>query len=184
MPPKKRTRTNPQLTLTQEDVNQLMQDGIAVAIREERERVRREATRAEGHARDSVTGPIARECLFVGFIKYGPTQFHRTEGAVGLVRWFEKMENTFEISESPYTKRFNELALLCPDAVPNEKKKVELYIKGANQAEVTPKCNHCGKCHFYQCPTRCENYGKLGHKAKDCRGKNVAPGAAVQPNIV
>ncbi|GJW63339.1 putative reverse transcriptase domain-containing protein [Tanacetum coccineum] len=29
-----------------------------------------------------------------------------------------------------YTQRFNELALLCPDAVPNEKKKVELYIKG------------------------------------------------------
>nr|GFC31824.1 putative reverse transcriptase domain-containing protein [Tanacetum cinerariifolium] len=25
---------------------------------------------------------------------------------------------------------------------------------------------------------------KLGHKAKDCRGKNVAHGAAVQPNIV
>nr|GEY65180.1 putative reverse transcriptase domain-containing protein [Tanacetum cinerariifolium] len=120
-----------------------------------------------------------------------------------LVRWFEKMENTFEISEcaegkkvkfatatlygraltwwnsqvttlgrevangrpwsevkqmmtdefcptekvqrledemrhlklrdmniAAYMKRFNELALLCPDAVPNEKKKVELYIKG------------------------------------------------------
>nr|GEX24109.1 reverse transcriptase domain-containing protein [Tanacetum cinerariifolium] len=29
-----------------------------------------------------------------------------------------------------YKERFNELALLCPDAVPNEKKKVELYIKG------------------------------------------------------
>ncbi|GJR72937.1 putative reverse transcriptase domain-containing protein [Tanacetum coccineum] len=29
-----------------------------------------------------------------------------------------------------YTERFNELALLCPDVVPNEKKKVELYIKG------------------------------------------------------
>ncbi|GKA26958.1 putative reverse transcriptase domain-containing protein [Tanacetum coccineum] len=29
-----------------------------------------------------------------------------------------------------YTERFNELDLLCPDAVPNEKKKVELYIKG------------------------------------------------------
>ncbi|GKE08572.1 hypothetical protein Tco_1412123, partial [Tanacetum coccineum] len=29
-----------------------------------------------------------------------------------------------------YTKRFNELALLCPDVVPNEKKKVELYIEG------------------------------------------------------
>ncbi|GJT78780.1 hypothetical protein Tco_1045505 [Tanacetum coccineum] len=29
-----------------------------------------------------------------------------------------------------YTERFNELALLCPDAFPNENKKVELYIKG------------------------------------------------------
>ncbi|GJR81212.1 putative reverse transcriptase domain-containing protein [Tanacetum coccineum] len=29
-----------------------------------------------------------------------------------------------------YTERFNELALLCPDVVPNEKKKVELDIKG------------------------------------------------------
>nr|GEV61057.1 reverse transcriptase domain-containing protein [Tanacetum cinerariifolium] len=78
--------------------------------------------------------------------------FHETEGAVGLVRWIEKMENTFEISEcaegkkrledklrhlklrdmniAAYTKRFNELALLCPDDVPNEKKKVKLYIKG------------------------------------------------------
>nr|GEZ71853.1 putative reverse transcriptase domain-containing protein [Tanacetum cinerariifolium] len=29
-----------------------------------------------------------------------------------------------------YTERFNKLALLCPDVVPNEKKKVKLYIKG------------------------------------------------------
>nr|GEW43564.1 putative reverse transcriptase domain-containing protein [Tanacetum cinerariifolium] len=49
--------------------------------------------------------------------------------------------------------------LLCPDAVPNEKKKVELYIKGLPEII-------------------------KGHKAKDCRGKNVAPGAALQPNIV
>nr|GEV45450.1 putative reverse transcriptase domain-containing protein [Tanacetum cinerariifolium] len=29
-----------------------------------------------------------------------------------------------------YTQRFNELVLLCPKAVPNEKKKVEAYIRG------------------------------------------------------
>nr|GEV66803.1 hypothetical protein [Tanacetum cinerariifolium] len=330
MPPKRRSRTNPQLTLTQEDVDQLVQDGIAAAIRDERERVRREATRAEGPVRDPVTAPMAQECSFANFMKCSPTQFHGTEGAVGLVHWFEKMENTFEISEcaevrkvanarswvkvkqmmtdefcpteevqrledelrylklrdmniAAYTERFKELALLCPDAVPNEKKKVELYIKGlpeiikgettssrpitlneavrmahalmeqkiqsknkriaeglkrkwennnqgnnnnnnnnnhnnnhnrgnyqnnnhhnqnnnrrqnnaralttaqntrANQTGVAPKCNRCGRCHFHQCPTRCENYGKIGHKAKDCRGKNVAPGAVVQPNIV
>nr|GFA09692.1 hypothetical protein [Tanacetum cinerariifolium] len=199
----------------------LVQDRIATAIKDERKRVRREATRAEGPARDPVTAPIAPEFSFSGFMKCGPTQFHETEGAVGLVRWFEKMENTFEISEcakvrkrfedelrhlklrdmniAAYTERFNKLALLCPDDVPNEKKKVELYIKGLpeiikgettssrlvtlNEAVVAPKCNHCGKCHFHQCPPRCENCGKMRHKAKYCRGKNMAPSAAVQPNI-
>nr|GEY55684.1 hypothetical protein [Tanacetum cinerariifolium] len=58
--------------------------GIAAAVREERERVRREATRAGGPARDPITEPIARECSFASFMKCGPTQFHGTEGAVGL----------------------------------------------------------------------------------------------------
>nr|GEU41639.1 hypothetical protein [Tanacetum cinerariifolium] len=67
MPPKRRSQTNPQPTLTQEDVDQLVRDGIEADIREKRERVRMEATRAGG--------------------------------AVRLVRWFEKIENTFKISE-------------------------------------------------------------------------------------
>nr|GEV80597.1 ribonuclease H-like domain-containing protein [Tanacetum cinerariifolium] len=264
MPPKRRPQTNPQPTLTQEAVDQLVRDGI---------------------------------------------EFHRTEGAIGLVRWFEMMENTFEISREvanrrpwtkvkqmmtdkfclteevqrledelrhlklrdmnivAYTERFNELALLCHDAVPNEKKKVEVYIKGlpeiikgettssrlatlneavriahalmeqkiqakneriaegikrkwenknqgnnnnnnshnrgnywnnnhhnqnnnrrqsnaralstaqnkgANQTRIAPKCNRCGRCHFDQCPSKCENFGRMGHKAKDCRNKNKA----------
>nr|GFC02846.1 hypothetical protein [Tanacetum cinerariifolium] len=37
MPPKRRSQTNPQLTLTQKDVDQLVRDGAA-AIRDERER--------------------------------------------------------------------------------------------------------------------------------------------------
>nr|GEY54892.1 putative reverse transcriptase domain-containing protein [Tanacetum cinerariifolium] len=256
-----------------------------------------EATRAGGPAGGPVTAPMARECSFAGFMKCGPTQFHGAEGAVGLVRWFEKMENTFKISEctkgrkrledelrhlklrdmniAAYIERFNELALLCPDVVLNEKKKVELYIKGlpeiiksettssrpvtlneavrmahalmeqkiqakneriaeglkrkwennkqgnnnnshnqgnyqnnnhhnqsnnqrqnnaralttaqnegANQTGVAPKCNRYGRCHFDQCPSKCENYGRMGHKAKDCRSKNVASGAAVQLNVV
>ncbi|GKB72431.1 putative reverse transcriptase domain-containing protein [Tanacetum coccineum] len=112
--------------------------------------------------------PVAQECTFVGFMKCGPTQFHGTEGDAGLCHWFEKMENTFKISECvegrkmmidefcpieevqrledelrhlklrdmnivAYTEMFNELALLCLDVVPSEKKKVELYIKGLPQ---------------------------------------------------
>nr|GEU48597.1 putative reverse transcriptase domain-containing protein [Tanacetum cinerariifolium] len=154
-------------------------------------------------SRGPAATPMARECSFVGFMKCGPTQFHGTEGAFELVRWFKKIENTFEISEcaegkkvkfatatlhgraltwwnsqvailgcelangrpwtevkqmmtdefcpteevqrledelrhlklrdmniAAYTERFNESDLLCPDAIPNKKKKVELYIKG------------------------------------------------------
>nr|GEZ45542.1 hypothetical protein [Tanacetum cinerariifolium] len=291
MPPKRRSQTNPQLTLTQEDVDQLVQDGIAAAIRDERERVRRETTRAEGPARDPVIAPIARECSFASFMKCGPTQFHRTEGAVGLVRWFEKMENTFEISEcakvrkvkfatatlhgrtltwwnsqvatlgrevanarswaevkqmmtdefclteevqrledelrhlklrdmniAAYTEGLPEIIkgetssrletlneavrmayALMEQKIQSKNEKITEGLKkkqnnaralttaqntGANQTGVAPKCNRCGRCHFHQCPTRCENCGKLRHKAKDCQGRNVAPGAAVQPNIV
>nr|GFC12108.1 hypothetical protein [Tanacetum cinerariifolium] len=99
MPPKRRSQTNPQPNLTKEDVDQLVRDGIEAAIRDERERVKKEATRAGGPDGGPATAPTARECSFSGFIKCGPTQFHRTKGAVGLVCWFEKMENTFEISK-------------------------------------------------------------------------------------
>nr|GEU38997.1 putative reverse transcriptase domain-containing protein [Tanacetum cinerariifolium] len=98
--------------------------GSPPTIRAERERVRMEVARDGGPTGGPMAAPMARVCSFTGFMKCGPTQFHGTEGAVELVRWFEKMENTFEI------KRFNELALLCSDDVPNEKKKVKLYIKG------------------------------------------------------
>nr|GEY12954.1 hypothetical protein [Tanacetum cinerariifolium] len=290
MPPKRRSQTNPQPTLTQEAINQLVLDGIEAAIRDERERVRREATRAGGPAGGPAARPLAQECSFIGFMKCGPTQFHSTEGAVRLVRWFEKLENTFEISHEvangrpwtevkqmmtdefclteevqrledelrhlklrdmnivAYTERFNELALLCPDAIPNEKKKVEVYIKGlleiikgetnssrpvtlneavrvahalmeqkiqgknkriakglkrkwennnqgnnnntnihnrgTNQTGIAPKCNCGGRCHFDQCPSKYENCRRMRHKEKDCRSKNVASGAAVQPNVV
>nr|GFB71223.1 putative reverse transcriptase domain-containing protein [Tanacetum cinerariifolium] len=75
------------------------------AIRDERERVRIEATRARGPAGGPAAAPMARECSFTGFMKCGPTQFHGIKGAVGLVCWFEKMENTFEISECAEGKK-------------------------------------------------------------------------------
>ncbi|GKE17555.1 putative reverse transcriptase domain-containing protein, partial [Tanacetum coccineum] len=210
MPQKRRsqinpTQTSPKVSLTLEAVNQLVREGVEEAIRAEWEIVRLEATRgpAEGPVVAPVAAPVARECTFYGFNKCGPTLFHGTEGAVGLIHWFEKMESTFGISKcaegkkvkfaaatlngraliwwktqvatlgievangmpwaemkklmidefcpieevqrledelrnlklrdmniAAYTQRFNELALLCPDTIPNEKKKVELYIKG------------------------------------------------------
>nr|GEV85412.1 putative reverse transcriptase domain-containing protein [Tanacetum cinerariifolium] len=102
-----------------------------------------EATRAVGPAWGPTAAPMARECSFTGFMKCGPTQFHETEGAVDLfvdefcpTKEVQRLEDELrhlklrDMNIVAYMERFSELALLCPDVVPNEKKKVELYLKG------------------------------------------------------
>nr|GEX56775.1 putative reverse transcriptase domain-containing protein [Tanacetum cinerariifolium] len=64
-----------------------------------------------------------------------------------------------------YTQWFNELVLLCPEAVPTDKKKVEAYIKGLPE-------NIKG------------DLTSPGHYARDCRKKAVATGANTQSTPV
>ncbi|GJZ92083.1 putative reverse transcriptase domain-containing protein, partial [Tanacetum coccineum] len=45
--------------------------------------------------------PIARECTYQDHVKCQPLNFKGTEGVVGLIRWFEKMETVFHISNYP-----------------------------------------------------------------------------------
>nr|GFC15709.1 hypothetical protein [Tanacetum cinerariifolium] len=42
--------------------------------------------------------PVARECTYQYFMKCQPLNFKGTEGVVGLIRWFEKMEIVCDIS--------------------------------------------------------------------------------------
>ncbi|GJS39050.1 putative reverse transcriptase domain-containing protein [Tanacetum coccineum] len=55
---------------------------------------------------------------------------------------------------------------------------------GANQTGVVPKCNRYGICHFDQCPPKCNNCRKMGHKEKDCRSRNVASGTNARSAVV
>ncbi|GJV04965.1 putative reverse transcriptase domain-containing protein [Tanacetum coccineum] len=55
---------------------------------------------------------------------------------------------------------------------------------GANQTGVAPKCNRYGICHFDQCPPKCNNCRKMGHKEKDCRSRNVASGTNARSTVV
>ncbi|GJR70753.1 putative reverse transcriptase domain-containing protein [Tanacetum coccineum] len=45
--------------------------------------------------------PVARECTYQDFMKCQPLNFKGTEGVIGLIRWFEKMETVFHISNCP-----------------------------------------------------------------------------------
>ncbi|GJS00957.1 putative reverse transcriptase domain-containing protein [Tanacetum coccineum] len=56
-----------------------------------------------GNPNDNGRGdrPVARECTYQDFMKCQPLNFKGTEGVVGLIRWFEKMETVFHISNCP-----------------------------------------------------------------------------------
>ncbi|GJW08777.1 putative reverse transcriptase domain-containing protein [Tanacetum coccineum] len=45
--------------------------------------------------------PVVRECMYQDFMKCQPLNFKGTEGVVGLIRWFEKIETVFHISNCP-----------------------------------------------------------------------------------
>ncbi|GJU41291.1 hypothetical protein Tco_1194248 [Tanacetum coccineum] len=51
--------------------------------------------------------PVARECTYQDFMKCQPLNFKGTEGVVGLIRWFEKMETMFHISNCPEKSQVN-----------------------------------------------------------------------------
>ncbi|GJT65062.1 putative reverse transcriptase domain-containing protein [Tanacetum coccineum] len=143
-----------------------------------------------------------------------------------------------------YTKRFHELAQLCPEMVPTERKKIEAYIRGltdnikgtvigskptslneavrmvytlmeqkaqarieritegnkrkwqgnARAMTTAPAeqggyagnkllCNRCKKHHFGYCKVLCNNCGRAGHMARDCKGKAIATGDNVRPTV-
>ncbi|GKC97295.1 hypothetical protein Tco_1167570, partial [Tanacetum coccineum] len=58
-----------------------------------------ESENPNGSDRDA--RPVARECTYQDFMKYQPLNFKGTEGVVGFIRWFEKMETVFHISNCP-----------------------------------------------------------------------------------
>nr|GEW08342.1 reverse transcriptase domain-containing protein [Tanacetum cinerariifolium] len=53
-----------------------------------------------------------------------------TEGAVGLVRWFERAESVFSRSNCTEDCKVKFATVLCPIIVPNSKKMMEVFIGG------------------------------------------------------
>ncbi|GJT31146.1 putative reverse transcriptase domain-containing protein [Tanacetum coccineum] len=95
---------------------------------------------------DGGARPIARECTYQDFMKCQPLNFKGTEGVVGLIRWFEKMETIFHISNCPEIYQVKELMKLmaevyCPR---NEIQKMKselwnLIVKNNDLAAYTQK---------------------------------------------
>ncbi|GJU40773.1 hypothetical protein Tco_1193730 [Tanacetum coccineum] len=87
----KRTSTSAAPSMTQVIIRKLVADSFSAAL---------EAQAATMANTDNTnTGPkeapVARKCIYKEFMSYQPFSFKGTEGAVGLIRWFERTESVF-----------------------------------------------------------------------------------------
>ncbi|GJY52406.1 reverse transcriptase domain-containing protein [Tanacetum coccineum] len=201
----KRTSTSETPAITLDAIQQLITNGITTALEAQA------ATMANADNPNRNTGPreipVAKRGNYKEFISCQPFYFNGTEGAVGLIRWFERTESVFSRSNcaeenkvtfatgtltddalswwnayaqpiginqanqitwtelkrlltnkycprtevkkmedefynlvvkgndlKTYIRRFQELAVLCPNMVPNTEKLMEAFIGGLPQS--------------------------------------------------
>ncbi|GJW64510.1 putative reverse transcriptase domain-containing protein [Tanacetum coccineum] len=100
--------------------------------------------------------PVVRECTYQDFMKCQPLNFKGTEGVVGLIKWFEKME------KQPPFKRQNV----------GGQNVARAYTVGNNERRVyngsLPLCNKCKFHHEGPCTVMWE-VQQGWHLTKDCK---------------
>ncbi|GJS59407.1 reverse transcriptase domain-containing protein [Tanacetum coccineum] len=92
----KRTSTSAAPAMTQAAIRKLVADSVVAALEAQA------ATMANTDNTNRNTGPretpVARKCSYKEFMSCQPFNFKGTEGAVGLIRWFERTESVFSRS--------------------------------------------------------------------------------------
>ncbi|GKC12436.1 reverse transcriptase domain-containing protein [Tanacetum coccineum] len=269
MPPK-RTSTSETPAITLAAIQQLINDGISSALKAQAASM---ASASNPNRNTGPTGtPVAKTGNYKEFVSCQPFYFNGTEGAVSLIRWFERTESVFSRSHcaeenkvtyatgtltddalswwnsyaqpiginqanqitwtelkrlltdkycprtevkkmedefynlvvkgndlKTYIRRFQELAVLCPNMVPNAEKLMEVFINGlprSIEGNVTaskqetfrtytatngytgnrPLCERCTLHHIGPCTVKCRTCNKIGHLTKNCKNKRLATG--------
>ncbi|GJW31090.1 hypothetical protein Tco_0051122 [Tanacetum coccineum] len=89
----KRISTSVALAMTQAAIKKLVADNVSAALKAQA------ATMANTDNTNRNTGqretPVARKSSYKEFMSCQPFNFKGTEGAVGLIRWFERTESVF-----------------------------------------------------------------------------------------
>ncbi|GKC10227.1 ribonuclease H-like domain-containing protein [Tanacetum coccineum] len=95
MPPK-RTSTSEAPAMTQAAIRKLVADSVTAALEEQAATM---ANASNPNRNTSPTGtPVVKTGNYKEFISCQPFYFNGTEGAVGLIRWFERTESVFSRS--------------------------------------------------------------------------------------
>ncbi|GJY46696.1 hypothetical protein Tco_0435759 [Tanacetum coccineum] len=143
----KRTSTSAAPAMTQATIKKLVADSVDTAL-ETQAATMANTDNTNRNTRQRET-PIVRKCSYKEFMNCQPFNFKGTEGAVGLICWFERTESKHcprtEVKKmedefynltikgnglKTYIRRFQELAVLCPNMIPNTEKLMKVFIGG------------------------------------------------------
>ncbi|GKG27008.1 hypothetical protein Tco_0402711, partial [Tanacetum coccineum] len=95
MPPK-RTSTSETPVITLATIQQLITNGIVAALEAQTTAI---ASASNANRNTGPTGtPVAKTGNYKQFVSCQPFYFNGTEGAVSLIRWFERTESVFSHS--------------------------------------------------------------------------------------
>nr|GEY64958.1 reverse transcriptase domain-containing protein [Tanacetum cinerariifolium] len=104
MPPKRNSAsaasTSEAPTMTQTAIRQLVIDSVATALETQAETI--ENTNNANRNLEPREAPVAIKCSYKEFMSCQPFNFKGSEGAIGLIYWFEHTKSMF--SRSNYTK--------------------------------------------------------------------------------
>nr|GEY07035.1 reverse transcriptase domain-containing protein [Tanacetum cinerariifolium] len=95
MPPKRRS-TSEAPAMTQVAIRKLVVDSVATTL-ETQAATMANADNAHRNPKP-IEAPVARKCSYKEFMICQPFNFKGSEGAVGLIRWFERTESVFSRS--------------------------------------------------------------------------------------
>nr|GEV00129.1 zinc knuckle CX2CX4HX4C [Tanacetum cinerariifolium] len=158
MPPKRNSASAASASeapaMTQAAIRQLVVDSVATALETQAATI----ANADNDNRNPKPreAPVARKRSYKEFMSCQPFNFKGSEGAIGLIRWFERTKSMFSCSNytedckteiqkmedelyhltvngndlKTYVRRFQELATLCPTMVSNFEKLIEAFIGG------------------------------------------------------
>nr|GEU55145.1 putative reverse transcriptase domain-containing protein [Tanacetum cinerariifolium] len=89
--------TSEALTMTQATIRQLVVDSVAIAL-ETQAATMANADNANRNP-EPREAPVARKCSYKEFMSCQPFNFKGSEGAIGLIHWFERTESVFSRSK-------------------------------------------------------------------------------------
>nr|GFA70152.1 reverse transcriptase domain-containing protein [Tanacetum cinerariifolium] len=100
MPPKRNSTsaasTSGASAMNQAAIRQLVVDSVATAL--EAQAANMENADNTNRNPEPREAPVARKCSYKEFMRCQPFNFKGSEGAVGLIRWFERTESVFSRS--------------------------------------------------------------------------------------